>query len=305
MKVSICIPTFGRPESLRRLLASLQGLEFRESPEPSVEVIVVDNDAVGSARDACSTLAGSQRWPVVYDIEPAPGVTHARNRAVGLASSDSDFIAMIDDDEVPERDWLERLLLTQGRCGADVVTGPVLPLFEEKDESLAWVERGRFFEPPRHAQGESLEKGFTGNILVRREILSRMDPPFDNRFGLKGAEDSHLFMRLRKEGCEIVWAADAVAHEFVPRSRMNLRWILARNFWGCSSHSLLERELDRSARVLAVRLVKGLLLLLVGLVELPPSLFLGKHRVGQSLVHVARGLGTISGALGMQGQWPR
>jgi len=305
MKVSICIPTRDREDPLERLLRSLQELEFGELPEPSVELVVVDNSPSGSARGVCERWGAGGRWPLRYDIEPVPGVTPARNRAVRNVAPDTDFIAMIDDDEIPERGWLENLLLTQQEFAADVVTGPVFPAFEEMDASLRWVEKGRFFAPPRHPTGAVLEKGFTGNILVRASLLRSLPAPFDDRFALKGAEDTHLFMRLRQLGTRIVWSDEAIARESVPRSRMNLKWILARNFWGWSSQALLEREVRGSPTVVVARVSKGLALAALGLVQLPPSLVLGRHRLYRALVHLTRGVGTLSGVLGFQSHWPR
>lgn len=306
VKVAVCIPTAWRTEYLARLLQGLDRLAFEEVPEPKVEVVVVDNDPGGSARTVCESQRGQGRWPVSYHIEPRPGVTHARNTAIREAPSDADFIAMIDDDEVPEPSWLDALLAAREKYGSDIVTGPVLPLFEEMDDSLRWIERGRFFAPPRYQSGKELEKGFTGNILVRAALLREMESPFDNRFALKGAEDSHLFMSLRRDGHRIVWTNEAVAHESIGRARMSMRWILARNFWGWSCQAVLEKEVfgPRSALVLK-RLGKGVLLLGWGSAELIPSVFGGKRRVCQALVRASRGLGSIAGVLGIQGAWPR
>ncbi len=304
MKVSICIPTFRRAEDLRRLLASLHALKFNAVPEPSIEIVVVENGSEASAAEVCRSFDGLRGWPLIYDIEPLVGVSRTRNRAIRNVS-DADFIAMIDDDEIADPAWLDTLLATQARFEADVVTGPVFPLFERLAESQRWIEKGGFFAPPTHATGALLDKGFTGNILVRSCVLQGLECPFDDRFDLKGAEDTHLFMKLRRAGHKIVWAAEAVAHERVAESRTNLRWILARNFWGWSSHAFLERETGSSLAARALRLAKGLLLVVAGAIGLLPALFAGRHRFYQALVQATRGLGTLSGALGFQGHWPR
>jgi succinoglycan biosynthesis protein ExoM len=68
---------------------------------------------------------------VRYVQEPRRGISYARNTCLDHVARDAEFFAMIDDDEVPELDWLEQLLCAQARAGADVVRGPVVPDFPE------------------------------------------------------------------------------------------------------------------------------------------------------------------------------
>ena len=49
MKVAICIITFRRQEGLKRLLDSLNRLEFKQQPAPDLQLVVVDNDSAGLA----------------------------------------------------------------------------------------------------------------------------------------------------------------------------------------------------------------------------------------------------------------
>jgi glycosyltransferase involved in cell wall biosynthesis len=51
-RVSICIATYGRPQGLFALLGALDAQIF-EAESPEIRVVVVDNDAGGSARPIC------------------------------------------------------------------------------------------------------------------------------------------------------------------------------------------------------------------------------------------------------------
>lgn len=300
-QVSICIVTYQRPLGIERLLEGINQLTFTRLEPPTIEVVVVDNDASGSAREPCKHVETHFKWLLKYDIEPVKGVSYARNRTIRNASDSSDFIAMLDDDEVPIPLWLEELLLTQREYDADVVSGPVFPHFEE--DVPDWIKKGGFFIPTPHPTGKVMEKAFTGNVLVRTKLVKQLDEVFDVQLAIKGSEDTHLFMRLHSQGSKIVWTNEAIVKEWIPASRTNLKWLLNRGYWGWSSYSLFEKEIYPSMKIQATRCLKGVGLIIFGLVSVLPAIFQGKHKIASALLNIYRGFGTLSGLLGLQGQW--
>ena len=301
MLVSICVITYQRPEGLRRLIDGLNKLTFQSLDTPEIEVIVVDNDKVGSAVEFCKQVQSDFKWSLKSCIEPQRGISSARNRAIATASEHTDFVAMIDDDEVPEPSWLERLLLVQQKYDADVVSGPVLPYFQD-DYVPNWVTKGNFFQQPRYTTGKLMQVAFTNNVLVRAEIFRKLDYIFDERFALTGGEDSHLFMRLFQAGYKFVWADEAIVHEWIPKSRTTAKFLLRRNYHTWSTHSLIEQELYPSIKVQAMRAAKGIGLILIGLILLIPSLVQGYHASIKALLYIFRGMGTLVGLLGIHYQ---
>jgi len=302
MLVSVCIATYKRPEQLKNLLEGLGKLTFDRIESPQLEIVIVDNDSSGSARTVCDDFREKLPFDLKYDIEPKQGVTYARNRTIENASENSDFVAIIDDDEVPDSSWLEELLVVQGRSEADIVTGPVFPRYEDKNIP-EWVIRGEFFEPIFLETGSSMDVAFTNNVLIRTRILKELDEVFDNRLAVKAAEDTHLFMRLHKAGHRIVWANDAIVREAIPISRTNMNWILSRGYWGSSSHSLFERDFYPSFKVQTIRFIKGCGLIVMGAFFIFPAIFQGKHMVVKRLENIYRGVGMLSGLVGIQGKW--
>ena len=262
----------------------------------------MDNDASGSAAAFCEQVQLKFKGTLKYDIEPQQGVSYARNRTIANASATSDFIAILDDDEVPSLYWLEELLLTQKNYDADIVSGPVMPHFEEQDV-LTWIQKGKFFESRYLPTGYAMDAAFTNNVLVRSSALKSFKQVFDERLAIKGAEDTHLFMRLRKLGCQIVWSNEATVIEWTPSSRTNLRWLLQRAYWGWSSYSMFEKELYPSFKCQFIRSLKGCGLIVGGLLALIPAILGGKHKLIQALLNIYRGLGTLSGLIGFQGNW--
>ncbi len=300
--VSICIATYKRSDGLSKLLDGINKLEFQLVEEPIIEVIVVDNDASASAKPVYERAKDTFRWNLIYDIEKSKGVSYARNRTISHISKESDFAVFIDDDEYPSKEWLDNLLSVQKDFEVDVVTGPVYPIFEEK-EIPAWIHSGGFFNPPDRENGSTVHIAYTHNVIIKAELLKQYDIVFDNDFAFRGAEDVHLFMRLSKEGAKFAWAKGAIVYEVVPPQRTNVRWILDRNYYGWSSHSLLEKKIFPSPSRQFIRFVKGVALTLLGLILLIPNFIAGKPHSIKSLVYIYRGAGTISGLLNIQGAW--
>ena len=301
MLVSICVTTYKRPQGLKRLLQGLAKLIFKKVDRPDIEVIIIDNHHKGIAAQVCQEFQQDFPWILKTDVEFQRGITYGRNKSLSLADSQTDAIAIIDDDEVPITNWLDELLWVQQEYQADVVTGTVLPHFID-GEPPAWIMKGGFFHPPRFPTGESRHVAFTNNVLVRAEILRQYNPVFDNRFALTGGEDSHLFMRLHQAGYKIVWADDAIVYNWFPRDRTKPKWILERCRHEWSIGSLLEKEIDPSFKIQFIRALKGTALIMIGIARLPLILFLGKQGIFKSLMYMYKGTGTFVGLLELNRQ---
>ena len=298
MLISVCIATYKRPKKLRLLLEGLNQLVFVSIDQPEIEVIVVDNDVAGLANKICGEIKSQFQWNLKTGIEIERGITYARNRSISMVSVDADFIAILDDDEIPESSWLEELLLVQCKYDSDIVTGPIIPRFQDY-EVPDWIVKGKFFEPPRFQTGESRPVAYTNNVIVKAEILRNLDPPFDNRFATSGGSDCYLFLKLYKAGYKIIWADEAIVYDLIPLSRANLKWILFRGYREPSSYSSAEKELYPAFSIQSVRTLKGFALITIGLIRFIPSLLVGKAATVISLLYVCRGLGTLGGLLGL------
>jgi glycosyltransferase involved in cell wall biosynthesis len=240
MKVDLCVVSYRRPRGLRRLLGALQELELPE-PAPQLRVVVVDNDPEQSARAVCHEAETWLRFPLDFRWEKRRGIPQARNAALAAALGRSDFVAFIDDDETPDPGWLAELLRVQAVYGAEAVTGPCLPIFEEP--APGWVLAGELFERPRRETGSRVGTAATHNALIATPALSSMARLFDERMALCGGSDDEFFRRFVAAGHRIVWADAALVQEWVPASRLKLGWILRRAFRVGSSAALVERRL--------------------------------------------------------------
>lgn len=225
-RVSVCVATCGRPFGLGNLLGALEVLEIPAGV--MLQVVVIDNDPGGPAKAVCDEVVERHAYPLRYVVEKNRGIPFARNAALAVALSDSDFVAFIDDDEAPEPDWLAELLRVQDFYKADVVTGPCLPHYAEPPPH--WIVEGEFYERPRYPTGTLCHVAFTGNALVRSVVFESFDRHFDDAMALSGGEDEEFFTRVVAAGFRIVWADNAIVHESVPASRLTVGWILQRGF---------------------------------------------------------------------------
>ena len=115
--ISVCICTYKRPELLRQLLIELGRQDTAELFGYSI--VVADNDRAESARSVVRVFSENSQIAVNYCVEPEQNIALARNKALENASGD--FVAFIDDDELPARNWLLTLFETCNRYRADGV----------------------------------------------------------------------------------------------------------------------------------------------------------------------------------------
>lgn len=293
LRLSICVATFRRQDLLRELLIGIAQATFRRVPPPQIRIVVVDNDSSGSARDVFEALF--LPWPIKYVVEPKRGITYARNRAITEAS-DADFIAFIDDDEVPSSHWLDDLLWTQAAFGADVVSGPVFPRYAPAVPE--WVKRGGFFDSRVSGTGTTWRACATNNVLIGTHVFTDV-PKFDDAFALSGAEDTSFFLRVWKAGHKIAWSQEAVVFESVPPERATVAWLLRREFQTGNGWIFCEAALDNRLRTRAVRFSRACGHVVIGSFDaILRLLSLNKVSVIRSLQQVTLGAGMLAALAG-------
>jgi len=295
--VAICVLTYLRPVGLTRLLSALAELRL-PGEAPELRLLVTDNDPDASARSLCEALAPRLPFPLHYQVEKRRGIPQARNAALAATLGACDFVAFLDDDELPEPAWLAELLRVQKETGAAAVTGPCLSRFEVPPP--AWVEAGGFFVRPRWPSGQPLHFAYTGNVLIRSDALAAMDELFDERLALTGSEDSEFFQRFARSGRRIVWCDTAVVYDAVPVSCARLRWILARSYRAGAAESYIQRKLaPGAASTLRILAHAGYCVAKASL-QLAFSAWRGRAAAARALHLASFGVGRFGGLLGLQ-----
>jgi GT2 family glycosyltransferase len=207
-----------------------------------------------------------------------------------------EFVAFIDDDEVPSPTWLDELLNVQKVYEADVVAGPVLPQFDV--QVPPWMLEGGFFERPRYPTGHPLTYVATNNVLLHSRVFKEIEQGFDERLALTGGSDTHFFLRAHCAGYKMVFADEAIVHEWNPPSRVNTRWILQRAFRKGNSLVFYKTYLDSSMRMRILLLAVAGRSALRAVWAMRLFCSFGKPALIRSLQSLLNGVGILTGLAG-------
>ncbi len=289
MKTAICICTCERPALLGTLLSSLRDIDLTSLDE--VEIIVVDN-APESAKSACLE-ASNLPVPIHYKPEPARGRSFARNSAIDQAlTRGTDFVAFLDDDDIPEPDWLRHLVKRQNETSADIVygawrQGPV-------DTAPEWAQKTlSVFKEPDFNELNSLgipRRIGTGNVLISSDFLRNFDRPvFDPT--LPTGEDTDFRIRAARAGASLVFSGDSVIHRGHSDRQTNLKTLRRAFQHGCSRATRVCKYKSRLViwRSCAVAVVKFVLRLIFA-----PLYVLIPHAFMRNVWSIVRGAGLIN-----------
>jgi len=284
--ISVCVCTYKRPQFLRKLLDELAAQET--GGLFTYSIVVADNDQSRSAEIVVSDFRAASNVPVTYCMEPQQSIALTRNKAVENASGD--YIAFIDDDELPERRWLQTLLTACDKYGVDGVLGPVKPSFE--DGAPRWIVKGKFYDRPCYQTGFVLAHGQTrtGNVLIKEHALRDTDSPFRPEF--RAGEDVDFFRRAIEKGRVFIWCNEAAVYEAVPPQRWKRMYLLRKALLrgACAALRPTTGVRDITASVVAIP-IYGL--------ALPFAALLGQHRSMDLLVRLCHHLGKLLALLGI------
>jgi succinoglycan biosynthesis protein ExoM len=311
VRVAVCACTCRRADGLRALLEGLGEQRFTRMPAPAILVFVADNEGSREAATICADAAEMHGLRLHYLVEPRRGISYARNRCLDSVPADVESIAMIDDDERPDPDWLEELLLVQRETGADVVQGRVYPEFSAA--SPDWIRRGDFFGYPTPASPfrpqiwtdrQDLPSAATNNVLVRTAAINALALRFDLRLALAGGEDALFFRMLKAAGQRIVYAAEAVVHEEVPADRARLGYLLRRAYRNGSKRLAAKLWRKPGARRIRLRLAaRALKQALDAFLWLIAQVLRGRTDaalLAHGLIEIAAAAGTLAACAGLR-----
>lgn len=235
-KISVIVPTIGRPQSLERLLNSLAAQTFRVH-----EVIIAD----GSGAEDAGRVAADRRWKQAgldikcISVQPPHAV---RQREAAIAVSLGELLLLLDDDVELEPQCVAEMVKTlDSRAGVVAV----MANFNNQAWAMpprAWRLYLRIVHGLREGEwqgrviGPLLRFGFnpppsgpvscewlgTGNSLVRRETFKAAGG-FSNFFLYRSTmnEDVDLGLRVAREGLILFCPQARLGHFHDPGGRVS------------------------------------------------------------------------------------
>ncbi|WP_432495047.1 glycosyltransferase family 2 protein [Kineococcus gypseus] len=221
LRVTVAVCTRERPADLERCLEGLRRLRYR-----ALEVLVVDNAPSSAATREVVERAAAADPRVRYALEPRPGLSRARNRA--LAEATGEVVAFTDDDVRVDPWWVHGLVRGFSRR-ADVgcVTGLVATAgigtapeaYFDRRVPWAQVRPQRLYDMGAQRGEDAMYPyaagvfGTGANFAVDRALALQLGG-FDEALGAgaatRGGEDLDAFVRVLQGGRAISYEPAAV-----------------------------------------------------------------------------------------------
>lgn len=254
MKLSVVTPTY-KPKDIAPLFTALANQQDQE-----FELVLVENGS-----DKKSLLNALENFnfsfPFVYIHDKTPGLNRARN--LGVRASSGTHIVLIDDDCLPNAEWIgaikeaHRLYPSAGVIGGRVLLKhkqpPPVWLNTEFRRSLAELDYGKELKPLgrwQHLVG--------ANLSFSRTFYDQVGG-FQESFGLSGDEniirandEAEFINKTSMRGLPgAVYAGTAVVEHAIPEYRTEFESLLKRRFGqGVSDveYDLLQSGINRAFR---------------------------------------------------------
>jgi glycosyltransferase involved in cell wall biosynthesis len=268
--VSVLVCTHNRAAMLQETLTAMQSLTPPD--RCNVEIVVVDNNSRDDTPGVVTAAADSGRFRVVSLKESQQGKGFALN--VGLAKCSGEIVALTDDDVLPDKDWLRRIVETFRTRELTFVFGKVLPRWGRVPPPellmlpaqaiwgpLALLDYGD--APAEYlpdSVGQRLPIG--ANLAISRQALVTIGGwrtdlgKVDNT--LLAGEDHEIFMRLRRFGLYTGYYDPQISvQHFVPASRLTRRYFRRWFYWNGKTQALMLQDLYPTIDMTAVPRIAG------------------------------------------------
>ncbi|KOP28149.1 glycosyl transferase [Hapalosiphon sp. MRB220] len=238
---TVAIPTYNGEKRLPKVLENLlnqTGLE-----DLKWEIIIVDNNSSDQTAQVISHYQNKyhEKLTIKYFLEKQQGIAFARQRSVTEAKGD--FIAFLDDDNLPEKDWiLQSYIFGKNYPHAGAWSGQIHGEFEVNPPEnfkriqafLAIREHG---EEAHLFDANSLKLPPGAALVVRKQAWCESVPKqliFKGRLGkfMISGDDTEVLLYMHKTGWQI-WYNPAM-HVFhqIPHWRFERDYLLNLAF-GC------------------------------------------------------------------------
>ncbi len=196
-ELSIVIPVLDW--DLEPLLARLAAGIAGAGATGQVEIVIVDDCSREEIRRRNRIAAGRHAAVRYHELAERAGRAGIRN--ILLARARGRYVLLLDADMLPDRPDFLRRYLAEIRAGHEVVCGGISYrtriLTGRRYDFFLYKGRRTEWLPADRRQRTPWRYLFTGNVLIRRDILERVG--FDESFSGYGYEDVEWAIRLARQ----------------------------------------------------------------------------------------------------------
>ncbi len=208
MMVSIVMPTFNRKDIL---LKCLRHLDMQTFPKRGFEIIICDDGSTDGTKLAVKKFKKSSKLNIKYIYSEHVGSSPVRNFGIKIATGK--YIALINDDMIPDRHWLEEHMKTHEKEKGVAVHG-----FVDWDPEIEINEFMRFIAPfgpeydcrIKNWNNAGYKNFMTSNLTLERRWLEL--EKFNEDIKFASCEDIDLGIRLEKHGLRVVYNPKAAVY---------------------------------------------------------------------------------------------
>ena len=255
-RLTVVVCTYDRHDVLPDALVSLLA---QDATPGFLEIIVIDNspDQKAATRFAARY---SNEPRICYLLEPAPGLSNARN--VGTAQAKAALVAFVDDDAIVAPNWAREIVRAFELYGdrAGVVGGRVIPRWLKpkpawlSDSLLSYLSIIDWGGDTRELKATEWLAGC--NIAFRKSMLvavggfSRALGRIGSGLSLLSNDEIEVMEKIQAEGRVSVYAPDATVQHVIDPARLTRAWFRRRAAWQAVSDFIKDGE-KASARASA------------------------------------------------------
>lgn len=183
-KVSIIVPTFNRPSSLKKTLESIQQQTFND-----YEVLIISNGGVDNSKEIVESFNDSRFFYFYQEGTGSP----ASPRNNGIRRSKGSFLAFCDDDDL----WLPNKLKLQIDFLEDNPEYAACCTYIKRfNDDSEWINQDEKSKNPITTLNLLYKNTVPlSSLFLRKKIFEKIEP-FNEDKNIFGSEDYELVLRL-------------------------------------------------------------------------------------------------------------
>jgi glycosyltransferase involved in cell wall biosynthesis len=209
--ISVIIPTYNRSHYLKKIISKLNLRNFK------IEVIICDSYSTDDTRNVAYELKKKYTYLNIkyYNVSKN---NNSLKRNAGIKNSRGSYIVLIDDDCIPEKNFLENYLyLLKNNKNKEILCGSVKYTNISLKKNFIKYRQSRHFviENKRTVDNQKKlmpKQVVTMNMAFKKDLILKNRIFFNDKFNAYGFEDFEFAYRIVKKGIKIIASSPVVYH---------------------------------------------------------------------------------------------